>query len=229
MTLEKTNFIQLPDFLLEKTVENLPKIVKEAMRQFDIYLCGGYIRDMLDNQSPKDIDFFCKNINSAELGAKYLENNNVVIRRHDSANAITLDLESGEQVQFITRWLFDGALEHLEMFDFTHVRAAIWYIRQDRYTGWVGICDDRFVPDVTNKRLRYCAPIRDEEAAGCVLRMKKFLERGYKIDNDSLCKILARISKPVFEKEQHNEITEEYLIEYFREEIEKVYAKGRGY
>lgn len=59
------------------------------------------------------------------------------------------------------------------------------------------VVDDLFYPDLAARRLRYMHPQREEEAGGSLMRVKKFLARGYNIQPLSLAGVMSRVFKKV--------------------------------
>src|SRR3546814_3214275 len=86
-------------------------------------------------------------------------------------------------IQFITRWTFPRAADLWASFDFTVCQAAVWRTPDGH---WCSTCIDRFYVDLAARRLVYTSPVRDEEASGSMLRVIKYVKRGYSIQVDSL-------------------------------------------
>lgn len=117
-------------------------------------------------------------------------------------NAITVLSPPRFPVQFITRWLFTDAEKLIQSFDFTVCQAAIW--AEDRSVEAFGeepksktifrsaISED-FYHDLAARRLVYTHPLRDEDAGGSMLRVIKFIRKGYNIQALSLAGVMSRI------------------------------------
>src|SRR3546814_20864227 len=94
-------------------------------------------------------------------------------------------------VQFITRWTFDNAADLVASFDFTVCQAAIW---RNRLGEWKSLISNSFYIDLAGRRLVYTAPEREEEAGGSMLRVIKYVRRGYTIQVTRLGAVLARLT-----------------------------------
>ena len=130
-------------------------------------------------------------------------------------------------LQVIHRWVYDSPEQLMKSFDFTIAMAGFWWeasptvhrpdmdfvstdenlaplgstvrveIPAGPAIGWRSICHDRFYEDLAAKRLRYTAPVRNEDAGGSLLRVLKFYQRGYRIPLDSLGAVVARLLNDV--------------------------------
>jgi len=83
----------------------------------------------------------------------------------------------------------------VESFDFTVCQAAIWYDKKE--AAWKSVISAGFYPDLAARRLVYTFPKREEEAGGSMLRVRKFLQRGYSIQAPSLAGVITRIAMAV--------------------------------
>ena len=171
----------------------LPKTLLKMMEKEKdgLVLSGGFIRACIAGEKISDIDLFSKSKESAELFARRYKGKKG--RMIETCNAFTVLERSKTAVQFIHRWTYETPELILPSFDFTIVRAAIWYDGSN----WRGICDARFYPDLAAKRLVYCSPVRIEEAGGSLLRVLKFYQRGYRIPLDSFAAVIARLCSAV--------------------------------
>ena len=91
----KTSNLNLPSF----TALELPKAVKELIKTLsgysvEIYLVGGFVRDMFLGEVSQDLDFIVVNKSTKELGAE-------LAKKHDG-NWFTLD-EVTETVRFVLK------------------------------------------------------------------------------------------------------------------------------
>ena len=106
-------------------------------------------------------------------------------------------------VQYIFRWLYTDAESLVESFDFTIVQAAVWWDNNPQGTGgqcWKSLCSDRFYEDVAAKRLVYTRPDREEDAGGSLLRVRKYLRRGYGILIEDYAAVIMRVFQAVEKK-----------------------------
>jgi hypothetical protein len=89
----------------------------------------------------------------------------------------------------ITRWPFGDPLVLLESFDYTVCKAVVWVDGGK----WKSAIDPAFYPDLAAKRLTYTHPARNEDAGGSLMRMRKFVARGYNIQPLSIAGVVARL------------------------------------
>lgn len=195
---------------LQWCLRRAPKTLLAAMKKFgpDLIVAGGFIRACVTNEHINDIDCFCPSKDRAREIALYLVDSDEK-RVHETDNAFTL---RGFRlpIQIIHRWTFATPEAAILSFDFTIARSAFWWRETAAgYTcvetgiavppagEWESICEERFYADLAGKRLIYCAPIRNEDAGGSLLRVLKFYQRGYRIPLDSLGEVIARLAMGV--------------------------------
>lgn len=175
---------------LNYIVRNLPKDVRRLMEKSPgIYLAGGFIRAMIAGEQVADIDLWGRDKAFLDASAEMFAAKRSV-RCITTDNAHTILTPNRTPVQFITRWVHDNPIELAESFDYTIAQAVVWH---NGY-GWVSWCGEHFYPDLAAKRLRYTCPVRNEDAGGSMLRMTKFLNKGYKISPESMGKVVARLT-----------------------------------
>jgi hypothetical protein len=176
-------------------VSRLPKDVKEMMCKSaePLFVGGGFIRAMISGEKVNDIDVFGSSKESLSLKAASLALSRQG-RLYETQNAFTVLSHSRTPIQFITRWVYQTAAELILGFDFTVCQAVIW---NTGGSGWDSLCHDDFYSDLAAKRLVYTMPQRNEDAGGSLLRVRKFLSRGYNIQSHSLAGVVARLVKGV--------------------------------
>ena len=184
MTLTKTDLLYV--------VRHLPRDIR-ALLQADqrLFVAGGFIREVIASSGgAKDIDLFGQYRIDLAIAAERLRRGrgegSCVI---STANAITVLAPPRMPVQFITRWTFDNAADLLASLDFTVCQAAVWH--QDGE--WLSACAPTFYSDLAARRLVYTTPQREEEPGGSLLRVRKFLQRGYNIQPPALAAVTARL------------------------------------
>jgi hypothetical protein len=188
---------------LQLVVTRLPKAVR-AMLVDDSHLmiAGGYIRATIAGERPSDIDIFGSHQDQLELAAYKLSVKQRA-RIHKTENAWTVLNHPRTAVQFIKRWVFQGADAVVKSFDFTICQVAVWW---DKAGGrknaegiqggcWASACSGAFYKDLAARRLVYTAPERNEDAGGSILRVRKFVANGYNIQAPSLAAVIARLVK----------------------------------
>jgi len=181
---------------LKWCLTRLPKDVIDILKKEGnkVLVSGGYLRSCIANEEIRDIDIFTKNKETSLRLAELLQTKRPDKKIYKTEYAYTVK-GFMYPIQFIHKWIFKNPIECIESFDFTIAKSALWF---DRITEtWNGICDKRFYPDLSAKRLVYCSPIRNEEAGGSILRVLKFYQRGYRIPLDSMGKVIARLVKGV--------------------------------
>lgn len=174
----------------------IPEDVRKMMREHGVMVGGGFLRSVVSGDDVSDIDLFGGDIDKLKLIGAVLANGRQA-RLHETQNALTILAPPRLPIQIITRWLFPAsdtfiALQDLvRSFDFTVCQAAVGWDRQtNRY---VSRCSTRFYPDLAARRLVYTSPARDEDSGGSLMRVRKFLMRGYNIQISSLAAVVARL------------------------------------
>lgn len=177
---------------LHHVIRMMPKDLVESMRlRPRVFLAGGALRALIGGEKVADWDLFGSSEHELTNLMEALKLNRPGSRLHRTPNAITLLSPNYKPAQAITRWLYTTADALMESFDFTIARAVVWYDPNEDQ--WKSLVDERFYPDLAAKRLHYRAPVRQEDAGGSLLRVVKFLRRGYNIAPASLSKVVARV------------------------------------
>lgn len=183
---------------LQFVVRRIPRDVRTLLMSGPFFLGGGFIRDTIAGHPPNDIDIFGptkgKLLDAAADFAKKRD-----VKMHETDNAITVLCPPRMPVQFITRWTFAESAPLIESFDFTVCQAVIWFKKESSAeTGaWRSAVAEGFYPDLAARRLVYTSPQREEEAGGSMMRVRKFLGRGYNIQAGSLAAVIARVISKV--------------------------------
>lgn len=183
---------------LHRVMLRLPMDVTEMMKTHSLMLGGGFIREVVAGQPPNDIDLFGPSEDRLKLAAtEFYHKRKGEARVLETDNAITHVAPPRTTVQFITRWTFDDPVPLMKSFDFTVCQAVVYWVpaATEEVGGyWDSVVSERFYADLASRRLTYTSPDRHEDAGGSMLRMRKFLGRGYHIDADSLAQIMARMT-----------------------------------
>jgi hypothetical protein len=195
--------MKLNKYDLERVTELIPEKVRTLMfiHGKDLVLAGGFIRDAVLRVRAKDVDLFTP---SKEKALEVVKDLNTSVTEFGQAavytsskNAYSFKNVGGRFVQFIHRWSYPGPQELLNSFDFTVACAAVWYDN-----GWESLVDNNFYPDLAAKRLVFRFPERQEDPAGSMIRVLKFVKKGYTIPGESLAGVVARISTDAQKKDQ---------------------------
>lgn len=186
--------VQLTKVDLRWIVSRLPQDVIRLLKEEGLFLGGGFIRSTIAGERPEDIDLFGTDSNKVERLARALSDSREG-RFHKSDNAITILTGTRMPVQFITRWAFDSPANLMKSFDFTICQAVVWWAAD--LNCWMSSTHFDFYSDLAARRLVYTSPQREEDAGGSLLRVRKFLKRGYNIQAESLAFVVARLVKGV--------------------------------
>lgn len=196
-----TELSQLSDRDVSWVVRRLPKPVRELLEsRSDVFLAGGFIRSCIAGEEVNDIDLFVPNKETAKIVADTLAKGNEVYTTDNAHTTTVNDIT----VQVIHRWTFESPRDCMMSFDFTIAQAAIWFS-----SGWMSACHKDYYADLAARRLVYVSPTRVEEVGGSLLRVIKFVRRGYVIPLDSLGSVVARLvsgidsSKIRYNEEHH--------------------------
>ena len=173
-------------------LNRLPQHVFDMIHEHKLFLAGGFIRAVISGEKPSDIDLFGEDKGYLKEVAEHFCKG-YHGRFFETDNAYTVFGVGVHPVQFIHRWMYpfdsDGVKALLNQFDFTIAKSVMWHSDG----GWHSLVDDRFYPDLAAKRLYYTFPDRNEDAGGSMLRVIKFIKKGYSIQVDSLASVMARV------------------------------------
>jgi len=184
-----SNYDRLNSHDLRRALMRLPKDVLNTIKDGKLFLAGGYIRASVAGEVVSDIDILSPNPKVAEAWAHSLAKSRGAREPWRTKNALTVSEVGKTPVQFIHRWVFDDPADIIESFDFTVAQAVIWH----EGTTWRSLVSPAFYHDLAAKRLRYTFPNRHEDAGGSLLRVQKFIKRGYDISPEDLAKVIARL------------------------------------
>lgn len=201
-------------------MSRLPRDVQDVLNApvyRGVMLGGGFIRETIAGNPVKDIDLFVPHKEMACDIANHLKAGRAGESRvHITDNAVTLLTQGRIPVQIITRWVFDSPEALLESFDFTVCRAVISNV------GGVisGTVDNNFYCDLAARRLVYTYPNREEAPGGSMMRVRKFLSRGYNIQPQSLAGVISRIAGGVKNFESIDEKERSFVIAGLLSEVD---------
>lgn len=183
---------RLSDSDMRQIVTRLPRDVVELLKTDPrLFVAGGFIRSVIAGEQVNDVDVWGCDDTTLDVAARLLKEQRSDARLHKSENAITVLSQGRLPIQFITRWTFRTLEEVVQSFDFTVCAAAIRY---NRGTGlWQSACHESFYPDLAARRLNYCFPQRIEDCGGSMLRVIKYVRRGYNIQVLSLAGVISRL------------------------------------
>lgn len=184
--------LELASHDLRYVAQRLPRDVRDLLKTHGkkLMLGGGFVRASIAGETPSDIDLFGSDADQLKNIAAALVSVRPGAKMHTTKNAITIITPNRLPVQFITRWVFDKPEKCVESFDFTVCQAVIWRNKGGGYESRRG---ERFYEDLAARRLHYTFPIREEEAGGSMLRVIKYIKRGYTIQVSSLGGVISRL------------------------------------
>ena len=177
---------------LSYVVRRLPRDVRDLLmkHQGQLFVGGGFIRATITGETPNDVDLFGVSVELLNQAAGELAASRGDTKTHRTKNAITLLTRDRLPIQFITRWLFSDMHALVGSFDFTLCQAAIGARTGQFYSE----ASDAFYVDLAARRLVYTSPRRDEEAGGSLMRVLKYVKRGYSIQANSFGAVIARLA-----------------------------------
>lgn len=176
------------------------------MKADKLFIGGGYIRATIAGERVSDFDLFGSDKAQIENSAYRLCAERKA-KLHKTDNAITLLSPPRTPVQFITKWVFAEPEKLIESFDFTVCQAVIWF-NGDNLDNLVS---DSFYADLAAKRLVYTSPVREEAAGGSLMRVIKYLGRGYNIHPGSLGAVIAQLMQHVHTHENNQGLTSDKI------------------
>lgn len=189
---------QLSKVDLHHVLSRVPRDIRDLLKTNTLFLAGGFVRAIIAGEKPSDIDLLGPDKLALETHAINLASKRGG-RVHKTDNAATVISPPKLPVQMILRWTYSDPAELIKEFDFTIVQVAIWYelTGEPPATGewkgeWKSVCSDAFYPDLAARRLTYTRPVRHEDAGGSMLRVIKYIKRGYNIQVPSLAAVTAR-------------------------------------
>lgn len=185
-----------------KFIKLLPKHFQDRFRE-ESYVSGGAIYSLYNDQEVKDYDFFLDNEELAneirDYFTMYLINKNKdmkdkkikVGKYRDLKLVITDNAISIGEYQIITRWVGEPE-EVIEEFDFCHNMFYVYKGEIDTFSQWDFLEDNRL--RFNDKRPR--------DITGCIIRTKKFIERGFKLTNKEMAKMLLKLNETGFDERE---------------------------
>lgn len=197
---------------LHYVVSSLPRDIRDLLKENPGFcVAGGFIRSTFAQEDPADIDIFGPSPEKILEVAASLRAKRAMLqpmtRMHKTKNAVTITAPGRIPIQFILRWTYSAPNDVLASFDFTIAQAVVWYAGE-KNGGYQGKVGDGFYQDLATKRLVYLEPKRDEDPGGSMMRMRKFLKKGYHISPESMAKVIVRLNQGV----KYDEAKEEWKV-----------------
>lgn len=214
-----------PDFV-RLIVKHLPDELHNLLVEYGsgLMIGGGYCRDIITGATPKDIDIFATSEKVFRDATESLDWKDLYVTRR-TANAQTFTAEDRIEIQFITRVYYEDHEDAIQSFDFSVCQVAVYFDRC--FEEWVGICTPEFMEDLPNFRMRYMAPERDEDPGASVLRMMKFVARGWKISEADIARVVGRFVSRLSDPDAYNFENEEQATERVQKAFRRIGYAGR--
>ena len=215
--------------IVEKVINSLPLWVCTMLKRNPkkLVVAGGVFRAIYENDNIKDIDLF---VDSKDTAERLVDDYCIMmgLREVDvqrTKNAINLHIDGEPPIQIITRWMYANPEDVIRSFDFTMAQGSLWW-DGERYQSAFG---ETFFVDVDLRQLVYTSPDRNEDCAGSLMRVVKFLRRGYNIDAKNLTAVVSRLVIKTYQEydiDSKNN-SQEFVMECLHREIAK--ANGCRY
>lgn len=203
-------------------VGRLPRDVRDIVKSQGLFVGGGFIRETIAGNPAQDVDVFGPSAPGLEAAAVYLCGQRAGSRAHKTPNAITVLSTPRLPVQFITRWCFEDPQAVVESFDFTVCQAVIGYDKAAQ--AWFSRIGEGFYRDLAARRLVYTHPVREEAAGGSLLRVRKFLARGYTIQAGALAGVISRLVMAVDRNRASSEEEVAFVLKGLLHEVDPIHA-----
>ncbi len=149
----------------------------------ELYVTGGFVRDVLIGATPKDIDVVVvgeQQFDPAQLQVSFAGQGTTIITT-EKAHTVHWGPDEVNQVApplQVIRRVWPSLPAVFASFDWTVCRAALGWHPD---AGWLFTVGPEFWQDLQDRRLRFCAtPSTDKfgGAAGSMYRLERFLTRG---------------------------------------------------
>lgn len=186
----------------EKFIKLLPKRFQDRFRE-ESYVSGGAIYSLYNDQEVKDYDFFLDNEELADEIRDYftmylidknkdMKDKKIKVGKYrDLKLVITDNAISIGRYQIITRWVGEPE-EVIGEFDFCHNMFYVYKGEINTFSQWDFLEDNRL--RFNDKRPR--------DIAGCIIRTRKFIERGFKLTNKEMAKMLLKLNETGFNERE---------------------------
>lgn len=183
------NTVRITNGEVSYLVSRLPLCVSVNLVGAPAIIAGGWLRDTLTRTEPKDLDIFAQDYEEAKKLANQIasfnqQNVGFIV---ENPNCFTIRILGQIPIQVIFRWKLLSIEQIMQHFDFTIACVAL----QNKFNEWVGFYHQDFFKHIAKKELVYTNPTHEPEPGGSILRMHKFMGRGYTISLSSLAQLQA--------------------------------------
>lgn len=191
-------------YLVEKIPLGVLSVLQKLKWQNNAFIAGGFLRQPFDGVPVSDLDIW------VSQGAGYADMMRDELRRvFPRATVVETEFAytfhgKGMKlpVQVIHRWRFNTPAEVVAHFDFTCCAAAMWLSGTGQ---WLAVADDAFAHDCMYQKLVYRVPklAKAEDVAGSLLRMCKYLRKGYSMPPEDLAALIVRFNLAMIHEKKH--------------------------
>lgn len=146
-------------------------------------LAGGFIRDVLLGEEPKDLDVFCATRDDSFWCA-------ASVGKHVKGSTFSRTvMDFDTPVQFVFYREFLDAEDLVSQFDFRACATGIYWCPNRRE--FVGVCVSGFYEDLAAKRLTFLHQPKDEGSLVPLKRALHLAAKGWKLPDESVAGILT--------------------------------------
>lgn len=188
--------MKLHPYDLQKCIKNLPiellMVMESKQAPKTMFIAGGYIRCTIQGEPIADIDVNVGEYEDHNVIVKALRGYlpaNTNLKLHSTDNACTIHYFN-PPIQIITGWVTQDPEQRCLNLDFTVCGAAFWY--DNAASKWDSYCVESYYQDIASKRIVYQYPTRRENPGDSIMRIQKYIKKGFTIDKDNIAGILAR-------------------------------------
>lgn len=178
----------------KKLTNLLPEYLQKDFER-DSFVGGGCVYSLYNDDEPKDYDFFLEKQETVDKVRLYFSMNSTLklrgsikIGKYKGLQLLVTDNAiSIGNYQIITRWVGEPK-EVIGEFDFKH---NMFYLKDEKVETLVkwSYLDDNY--------LRFNDD-RARDICGCIIRTKKFIERGFTMTNKEMSKMLLKLHEVGF-------------------------------
>jgi hypothetical protein len=172
---------------IERVVAALPDYVVQVMKNDELYLAGGFVRDIIRGAAPHDIDLFGPYDLMANAERRLQDLMPEGTQIHRTPWAVTFVPPTGLKVQIVTGFPVTHPVDLLDRFNFTVNQATVYW----DFDYWSSECAWDFYPDLAAKRLVYVNGQTPSGAAKTIEKTLVFVSEGWQIDLENMMTVVA--------------------------------------
>jgi hypothetical protein len=181
----------------KKIVAALPRDLIRVLKAHpgQLFVGGGFLRDVILGEWPKDIDVFGTNADLVRDVAMALGTDRGPDHLKPTVYSITVRgrHEADWPIQFVWTWPVADCLTAISRMDFTMCQAGIWWNKGQ----WRSVASAQFADDIKARRLRYTRPEREGTAGRSFVRAMNFVARGWKFPPGEIAVLMEHTATEV--------------------------------